>query len=136
MTTSYSTHGHSDVHPQVVLSVVRRPSFTIAALQGDLDLVTAPALCDELRALLHPGQRMLVLDLSQLWFCDAAGISALITAWHRALALGVSMRLASPRSHVARILDDTALEHGLRIYPTLPQALQQPVPAALEAAAV
>jgi anti-sigma B factor antagonist len=136
MNTTYTTQGHTDIHPRVVLSVVRRPSFTVAALQGDLDLVTAPALRDGLLALLHPGQRVLVLDLSQLWFCDAAGISALISVWHRALALGVSMRLASPRSHVARILVDAVLEHGLRTYSTLPRALQQPLPPALEPAAV
>ncbi|MDL4813744.1 STAS domain-containing protein [Actinomadura opuntiae] len=136
MNSTYRTQGHTEIHPRVVLSVVRRPSFTVAALQGELDLVTAPALHDGLLELLHPGQRILVLDLSQLWFCDAAGISALISAWHRALALGVSMRLASPRSHVAQILDDAALEHGLRTFPTLSQALQQPVPPALEPAGV
>ncbi|WP_165495227.1 STAS domain-containing protein [Actinomadura roseirufa] len=136
MNTSYRTQGHTDFYPQVVLSVVRRPSYTVAALRGDLDLVTAPALRNGLVALLHPGQKMLVLDLSKLWSCDAAGISALISAWHRALALGVSMRLAAPRSHVARILDDTALEHGLRTYPTLPQALRHPLPPALEPAGI
>ena len=136
MNTSYTTQGHTDIHPRVVLSVVRRPSFTVAALQGELDLVTAPALRDGLLALLHPGQRLLVLDLSQLWFCDAAGIAALISAWHRALALGVSMRLAAPRSHVAKILDDAALGHGLATYPTVARALKQPAPPALEPAVV
>ncbi|MFV2173604.1 STAS domain-containing protein [Actinomadura sp. LOL_016] len=134
MNTSYTTQGHTDIHPQVVVSVVRRPTFTVAALQGDLDLVTAPALRDGLLALLHPGQKLLVLDLSHLWFCDAAGISALVSAWHHALDLGVSMRLAAPRSHVARILDDTAPDHGLRTYETLPQALQHASPPALEPA--
>jgi anti-sigma B factor antagonist len=136
MNTSYSFQGHTDFHPRVVLSVVRRPSFTVAALQGDLDLVTAPALLDRLLALPHPGQEVLVLDLSHLWSCDAAGVSVLISAWHRALGMGVSMRLAAPRSHVAEIVEDAALEHGLRTYPTLPRALEQSLPPALEAAAL
>lgn len=136
MNTLYSSQGHTDIHPRVLLSVVRRPSFTVAALQGDLDLVTAPALLDRLLALPHPGQEILVLDLSHLWSCDATGVSALISAWHHALAMGVSMRLAAPRSHVARVLEDAALEHGLRTYPTLPRALAQPLTPALEAAAV
>ncbi|MER6814797.1 STAS domain-containing protein [Spirillospora sp. NPDC000708] len=136
MNTSYTFEGHTGTHPQVVLSVVRRPTYTVAALQGDLDVLTAPALCDRLLELLHPGQRILVLDLSHLWFCDAAGISVLISAWHRALALGVSMRLAAPRSYVAKILDDAALGHGLVTYPTLARALKQPIPPALEPAAV
>lgn len=135
MNTSYSFQGHTDIHSRVVLSVVRRPSFTVAALQGDLDLVTAPALLDRLLALPHPGQEVLVLDLSHLWSCDAAGVSVLISAWHRALGMGVSMRLAAPRSHVAEIIEDAALEHGLRTYPTLSRALEQSLPPALEAAA-
>ncbi|MFD0898869.1 STAS domain-containing protein [Actinomadura sediminis] len=134
MSTTYTTQGHTDIHPRVVLSVARRPSYTVAALHGELDLVTAPALRDGLLALLHPGQKILVVDLSHVWFCDAAGTSALISAWHRALALGVSMRLAAPRSKVARVLDDTAPGHGLQTYPTLPRALQQPPPPALEPA--
>lgn len=135
MSTSYTSEGHTGTHPQVVLSVVRRATYTVAALQGDLDMLTAPALSDRLLELLHPGQRILVLDLSHLWFCDAAGISVLISAWHRALALGVSMRLAAPRSHVAKTLD-AALEHGLATYPTVARALKQPIPPALEPAAV
>jgi anti-sigma B factor antagonist len=136
MNTSSSFQGHTDIHPRVVLSVVRRPSFTVAALQGDLDLVTAPALLDRLLALPHPGQEVLILDLSHLWSCDAAGVSVLISAWHHALGMGVSMRLAAPRSHVAKIIEDAALEHGLRTYPTLPRALEQSLPPALEAAAL
>lgn len=58
------------------------------------------------------------------------------SAWHRALALGVSTRLAAPRSHVAKTLDDAALEYGLATYPTVARALKQPVPPALEPAAV
>ncbi|GAA0280697.1 hypothetical protein GCM10009527_091270 [Actinomadura nitritigenes] len=136
MNTSYTSEGHTGTHPQVVLSVVRRATYTVAALQGDLDMLTAPALRDRLLELLHPGQGILVLDLSHLWFCDAAGIAVLISAWHRALALGVSMRLAAPRSHVAKILDDAALGHGLATYPTVARALKQPAPPALEPAAV
>ncbi|WP_433236209.1 STAS domain-containing protein [Actinomadura nitritigenes] len=134
LNTSYTSEGHTGTHPQVVLSVVRRSTYTVAALQGDLDMLTAPALRDRLLELLHSGQRILVLDLSHLWF-DAAGISVLISAWHRALALGVSMRLAAPRSHVAKTLD-AALEHGLATYPTVARALKQPIPQALEPAGV
>lgn len=132
MSTTYTAEGHIDIHPRVVLSVVRQPAYTVVALHGELDMVTAPALHEGLLALLDAEQKTLVLDLSHLWFCDAAGLSALLGAWHRALSLGVSMRLAAPRSKVARVLDDA--EHGLQTYPTLPRAVRHPLPPPLEPA--
>ncbi|RSN46647.1 STAS domain-containing protein, partial [Actinomadura sp. WAC 06369] len=99
-----TTQGHIDIHPTVVLSVVRGPEYTVVALQGDLDLETAPALHEELLALMDSDHKTVVLDLAHLGFCDAAGLSALISASHRALARGVSMRLAAPRPRVAGVL--------------------------------
>ncbi|GAA3979840.1 hypothetical protein GCM10023085_72630 [Actinomadura viridis] len=126
---TYTAEGHTDLHPRVNVSVVRGP-VTIAALDGELDIATAPALLDGLLALLRPGLRLLVLDLSHLWFCDAAGASVLIGVRRRAMLLGIPLRLAAPRTRVARVLNVTGLDRTLAIHPTLAEAVASfPAPA-------
>ncbi|MFF5259868.1 STAS domain-containing protein [Actinomadura viridis] len=122
---TYTAEGHTDLHPRVNVSVVRGP-ITIATLEGELDIATAPALLDGLLALLRPGLRLLVLDLSHLWFCDAAGASVLIGVRRRAMLLGIPLRLAAPRSRVARVLSVTGLDRALVIHSTLRDALATP----------
>ncbi|SEG24759.1 anti-sigma B factor antagonist [Thermomonospora echinospora] len=131
MNTTYTAEGHIDAHPQVVLSVAHGPGGAIATLQGDLDVATAPALREGLLALLRPGLRLLVLDLSRLWFCDAAGVSVLLGTRRRATLLHIPLRLAAPRSRVAKILEVTGADCGFMIYSTLPEALALPLPPTL-----
>jgi len=44
---------------------------TIVRLDGVLDVAAAPALRERLIGLLHPGTRLLVLDLSRVSSCDS-----------------------------------------------------------------
>ena len=96
---------------------------TVVTLHGDLDATTAPALREHLLDVLRPGMRLLVLDLSQVWFCDAAGAAVLIGAQRRAVTLGIAVRLAGPRSRVAKVLRSTGLDRRLAIHSTLSDAL-------------
>jgi anti-anti-sigma factor len=66
---------------------------------------------------------LLVLDLSSMWFCDAAGAAVLIGTQRRATALGITIRLAAPRSTVAKVLRITGLDRRLTIHSTLSDAL-------------
>jgi anti-anti-sigma factor len=130
MTTRSTATGHVQVQvhvpDEVGLSVLRRPAHTIARLRGDLDIATAPALRERLAALLQPPMRLLILDLSEVGFCDAAGLAMLIGTQRRATSLGIALRLAAPRSQVAKVLHATGLDRALSIHPTLAGALTQP----------
>ena len=96
---------------------------TIVRLDGALDAPAASALRDRLIGLLHPGTRLLVLDLSQVPSCDSAGLAVLVGAERRARTLGIVMRLAAPSVPVAKLLRLTGLDRALTIYPDLPGAL-------------
>ena len=104
----------------------------IVRLQGALDAAAAPALRERLIGLLHPGIRLLVLDLSLVPSCDSAGLAVLIGAQRRARVLGIVMRLAAPSGPVARLLRLTGLDRSLTICPDLRSALaveqHEPVP--------
>jgi len=96
---------------------------TIVRLDGALDVAAAPALRERLIGLLHPGTRLLVLDLSRVQSCDSAGLAVLIGAERRTRALGIVMRLAAPSVPVANLLRLTGLDRNLTICPDLRGAL-------------
>jgi anti-anti-sigma factor len=128
MTTTHAATSYIDIRDEVGLSVLRRPAHTIARLRGDLDVATAPALRERLADLLrlHMPTPLLVLDLAEVWFCDAAGLAVLIGTQRRATSLGTTLRLAAPRSQIAGVLHATGLDRSLSIHPTVADALARP----------
>jgi anti-sigma B factor antagonist len=114
-TTSRPAGGRPGTDPPAVRTIVR--------LAGALDAAAAPALRERLTGLLHPGLRLLVLDLSRVPSCDSAALAVLIGAERRARVLGIAMRLAAPSIPVAKLLHHTGLDRNLTICPDLRGAL-------------
>jgi anti-sigma B factor antagonist len=108
---------------QASLSAVRRPGCTIARLHGDLDIATTPAVREGLLGLLGPGVRLLIIDLSGVSFCGASGLAVLIGTQRRAAARRITVRVAAPRPHTARLLRITGLDRSLTVCATLADAL-------------
>lgn len=94
-----------------------RSGVAILALQGELDLASAPALGEHLLAALPQSARLLILDLSGVTFCDAAGLTMLIGIQRHATGLGLALRLSAPRPQVAKLLRITGLDRGLAVHP-------------------
>jgi anti-anti-sigma factor len=104
---------------------------TVIRPRDGLDFAAAPALRERLIDALHRGTNPLVLDLSQVPVCDAAGLAVLIGTQRRARLLGVTMRLVAPSPSVQKALRATGLEHSFAIFTDLAAAL---APARHEAA--
>jgi len=119
MTSADATSRHAGSRPGAGLPGAR----TIVRLRGALDLAAAPALRERLISMLHPGMRLLVLDLSRVPSCDPAGLAVLIGTQRRARLLGIVMRLAAPTLPVAKLLRHTGLDRSLTICPDLRGAL-------------
>jgi anti-anti-sigma factor len=105
------------------LSVLLRSACTIARLRGDLDISTTPALREQLFDMLGTTVPLLIIDLSEVWFCDVAGLAVLIATQRRAAARRITVRLAAPRPQTAELLRITGLDHLLTICATLADAL-------------
>jgi anti-anti-sigma factor len=88
-------------------------------------------LRERLTVLLQPGMGLLIFDLSDVSFCDAAGLAVLIGTQRRATAIGIALCLAAPRPQVTNILHVTGLDRALTIHPTRAAALAaaSPMPA-------
>jgi len=117
------------VDPGLNLSVRAAGDVTIAELAGELDIANAPALREQLLALLRPGSSRLVLDLSKVSFCDASGLAVLVGTGRRARLLGGFLRLAAVSPPVSEALQVTGLHRSLAVYPTAQAAATGPLAA-------
>ncbi len=124
MTAVDAAMGPAQVQPEMSLSVLSRPAVTIARLEGELDIATTPALRERLLSVVGPSVRLLVIDLSGVSFCDVSTLAVLVATQHRARGLGTTVRLAAPRSQMAKLLRVTGLDHCFTICATLDDALR------------
>jgi anti-anti-sigma factor len=87
----------------------------IVRLTGGLDLAAAPALREQLIDVVHRGTGVLVVDLSCIQSCDAAGLAVLVGTQRRARLFGTMMRLLAPSPAVTKVLRSTGLERSFTI---------------------
>ncbi|MGN9837197.1 STAS domain-containing protein [Nonomuraea sp. H19] len=95
-------------------------SATIVHLRGVLDLATREAVRERLLRALQHSASLLILDLSRVSFCDAAGLGVLVGVQHQARTLDIALGLATPRPHVAKVLRLTGLDRSFPMYGTTP----------------
>jgi anti-sigma B factor antagonist len=103
MTTS--PDGSSSVRRLSVEFGAAGPWLTVA-LGGELDVVTVPALLDQVGLLI--GQKTpprIALELSQVSFCDSSGINAFIRLWKRAGAVGGELVLLASACQAGRVAE-------------------------------
>ena len=124
MTAVDAARGPAQVQAGMSLSVLSRPAVTIARLEGELDIATTPALRERLLSVFSPGVRLLVIDLSGVSFCDVSTLAVLVATQRRASRLGITVRLASPRPQVAKLLRITGLDQCFTICATLDDAVR------------
>jgi anti-sigma B factor antagonist len=98
-------------------------ALAVMKLSGVADFHTAPILRTGGVELIDQGHRHLVIDLSQVTFCDSAGLNALINIWNTASRAGGSMTLSAVPDKLQRILALTGLDTALTTYSTTEEAL-------------
>jgi anti-anti-sigma factor len=96
----------------------------ILIVRGELDLATADTLYRRGQAAIGRHTQLLLLDLTGLSFCDAAGLTAFVRIANRADAAGCRYGLIAPQPSVARTLRITGLHQRLRVFATIGQARQ------------
>ncbi|HZR12088.1 MAG TPA: STAS domain-containing protein [Acidimicrobiia bacterium] len=82
----------------------------IVRLSGELDIDTAPTLRGCLERVALVGQHKIVIDLSELEFCDSTGIGVFIEWQRRAREGTFDLVLRSPRAHLRRLLEFALLD--------------------------
>jgi anti-anti-sigma factor len=115
----------------VALSVKsdRRDGWTVLMVHGELDLVTSAGVRQEVHAVVADGRRALVLDLSQVMFCDSSGVGVLVSARRLMRSCAGRLRLILPAqgavdgSHVNRVLAALGVRRLFDVFPDLDTAV-------------
>lgn len=90
----------------------------VVALDGDLDLATAPKLRDALVSLATSGERLAVVDLSEVAFIDSTGLGVLVGGLKRFRSLEGDLRVVIASSRVARVFEMTGLDKAFSVHAT------------------
>ncbi|MFC9282819.1 STAS domain-containing protein [Streptomyces collinus] len=92
---------------------LREGDTVLLGVFGELDALTGPELGDVVTDCLSPRPVRLVMDVSAVSFCDAAGLAALVAARDGAVHAGAEFTLAGGQPTLLRILTITHLDARL-----------------------
>ncbi|ETK31156.1 STAS domain-containing protein [Microbispora sp. ATCC PTA-5024] len=108
--------------------VGRETAYTVVTLVGELDVISADGLRAALGKLLLEERVRLVVDATELTFCDSMGLRMLLEYADRATRAGGYMRLAGVRGVFRRILTVTGLHAAFPLYDTVAEAVAADAP--------
>ncbi|MEU1401494.1 STAS domain-containing protein [Streptomyces sp. NPDC005728] len=89
---------------------VEQGEWAVLRVTGELDLMTSPVLRQRVHDVVAEGHHSLILDLSEVFFCDSSGVGVLIAARRLIRSCQGRLRLILPDrgavdgSHVNRVL--------------------------------
>lgn len=94
----------------------------VLTVRGELDLASAEILRQPLVEALST-YSLVVLEMSGCPFLDSSGLRALLAGARRAEEAGSALRLCGAGPEVARVIELTAVQSVLRVYPDVASAL-------------
>jgi anti-sigma B factor antagonist len=94
----------------------------VIAVEGELDLSTAPRLKWMLIDALEAGHSQLVVDLSLATFMDSTALGVLVGV-KRNLDEGARLAIVCARTNVLKIFEFSGMDGVLAIFPALDEAL-------------
>lgn len=102
-----------------------RDGVVVLHVAGEVDLLTAAALGEHIRAHLDPS-RVLVLDLSGVSFLGSAGLAEIVSTSQEGTESGSRLMLVATSRAVLRPMEVTGLLALFPVYPSVEAALTGP----------
>lgn len=115
---------HRDGRGGLLITEARRANAVVLALEGELDLLTAPALRVQLADLVRRCDADVVLDLDGVEFIDSTGLAAMLNALRRLTRARRRLLLVCPDGPVRRILQLTRLDSTFSVHEFVDDALE------------
>ena len=94
----------------------------LVTLSGELDIVSSDTVFGYVRDVIDRHHLPVILNMADLTFCDARGLGTLVRISKYGDRAGCSLWLASPRSHLLKLIRITGLDRSLAI--RVPQPAQ------------
>ncbi|MBC7269835.1 MAG: STAS domain-containing protein [Streptomyces sp.] len=105
--------------------------WAVLHVSGELDLVTSPVLRQRVHDAVAEGRHSLVLDLSEVFFCDSSGVGVLIASRRLMRSCQGRLRLILPAegavdgSHVNRVLGALGVRRLFDVHADLSSAVTE-----------
>ncbi|MEU1008977.1 STAS domain-containing protein [Streptomyces sp. NPDC088810] len=110
---------------------VERGEWAVLRVSGELDLMTSPVLRQRVHDVVAEGHHSLVVDLSDVFFCDSSGVGVLIAARRLIRSCQGRLRLILPDrgaddgSHVNRVLGALGVRRLFDVRPDVESAVAE-----------
>ncbi|MFF2654008.1 STAS domain-containing protein [Streptomyces sp. NPDC058045] len=105
--------------------------WAVLRVSGEMDLVTSPLLRQWVHAAVAEGRHDVVLDLSDVFFCDSSGVGVLIASRRLMHSCSGRLRVVLPArgaeegSHVNRVLAALGVRRLFEVYPDVTEATDE-----------
>lgn len=99
------------------------PGAVVLAVRGEVDMSTSPLLRDRLHEHIRPTCLHLAVDLTEVSFFGAAGLTVLVTVREAAEAAGIRLCLVADTRAVLRPLTITGLADVFDVCPDIAHAM-------------
>jgi anti-anti-sigma factor len=86
----------------------------LVAVRGEIDLSSVDRIRRAIDAALSSRPETVVLDLSEISFCDSSGIHLVVTAHHRAKGCGVRLVVVRPSGAAWRAFEICQIQREVR----------------------
>jgi anti-sigma B factor antagonist len=101
----------------------RHGDHDIVAVDGEIDVYTAPALRERLNGLISAGRYRLVIDLQGVQFLDSTGLGVLVGGLKRVRSLDGEFSLICSQERILKVFRITGLTSVFSIHDSLDDAL-------------
>lgn len=108
--------------PTLDITTATDAGTTVVTAAGEIDTAVSDSLRDQLAAAVETRPDVLVVDLSEVPFCDSSGLSVLIDIHGRATEAGIPFRIVTQQRGLLRPIGLLHLDSVLEIHPSLESA--------------
>jgi anti-sigma B factor antagonist len=98
-------------------------AYTVVTLAGEIDVTNSPRLLTDLTTAISAAADTVIIDLSQVRFCDSSGLNGFVIAARVARDRQLGLCLVGLRDRVANVFRITRLDELLPIHKDLYSAL-------------
>ncbi|MFB9368420.1 STAS domain-containing protein [Kitasatospora albolonga] len=98
----------------------------VVHLAGEISLDEGPNLQDTLAQALEPVLRCLIVDMAEVFFCDSAGLNALLNTRTATTTAGVDLVLTGVGERITRLFWATGTAEVFTVIATVQEALDRP----------
>jgi anti-sigma B factor antagonist len=110
---------------QLSVSQTSAGNVPILAVNGEVDVYSAPALKDKIAELIQSGQTTLIVDLSGVAFLDSTGLGALVEARAATTEAGGSLPIVCNQDRILKLFTITGLDGVFTIHPNVGAAVAE-----------